>query len=287
MAAERQSLLCPSCRKLISVDEEACPYCGTSKPGGWLKNNPLIRGVFGEDMLLHVILYICIGMYLLSLALDLRSLEWRGSLLGIASPLNKILLNLGASGTVPIQGFGHWWSLVSANFLHGSLLHIVFNMSALFQVGGLVLQEFGVYRTWAIFVLSGVFGFYVSYLGGVPLTIGASASLCGFIGALMFYGWRRGGRYGRMIFDQTIGWVVGLVVIGSIGLNVNNWAHGGGFVGGALLAAAFGFRENKQDLLFHRVISALCLVATLAVLLWALVSGLVLQPADSFFRNAR
>lgn len=50
-----------------------------------------------------------------------------------------------------------------------------------------------------IYTLSGMCGFLVSYLAGVGFTIGASAAVCGLIGAALYYGKRRGGRYGQTV----------------------------------------------------------------------------------------
>jgi len=109
------------------------------------------------------------------------------------APGNRSLLILGATGTVPIFRLQRWWSLLAANYLHGSLMHILFNMVALWQIGPLVIQEYGGWRMLVIYTLGGVLGFLVSTLAGVPLTIGASAAICALIGAILYYGKSRGG----------------------------------------------------------------------------------------------
>ena len=45
MRKTKNSMLCPSCRRLISRDESACPYCATSRPGSWWKSNRLVTGL--------------------------------------------------------------------------------------------------------------------------------------------------------------------------------------------------------------------------------------------------
>ena len=84
-----------------------------------------------------------------------------------------------------------------------------------------VNREFGVYRMFAIYTLSGIVGFWISYLAGVYLTIGASASVCGLVGAILYYGKSRGGVYGKQLYRQIAVWVVflfifGLLVLGGI-----------------------------------------------------------------------
>ena len=90
-------------------------------------------------------------------------------------------------------------------------------------------------------------GFAASILFGVPFTIGASASICGLIGAILYYGKSRSGYYGQAIFKQAMGWVVGLVVFGIIIGGINNWAHGGGNIIRILLAFLMGYNDNKQE----------------------------------------
>ena len=67
------------------------------------------------------------------------------------TPSMDVLNFLGASGRLPIVKFEAWWSLITANWLHGGLLHILFNMMALKTVATLVMKEFGLFRMFSIF----------------------------------------------------------------------------------------------------------------------------------------
>ena len=100
--------------------------------------------------------------------------------------------------------------------MHGGILHIFFNMTALVQIGPLVLQEYGLNRMIILYTLGSVCGFLISFLAGVPFTIGASASLCALIGALLYYGKSRSGIYGQNLYRQVLGWVIGLGLFGLI-----------------------------------------------------------------------
>jgi len=66
---------------------------------------------------------------------------------------------LGATGTIPIDALNRWWTLISANYLHGNILHIFFNMFAFKQIAPLVVQEYGVYRMFVLYTLGGAIGF--------------------------------------------------------------------------------------------------------------------------------
>jgi rhomboid protease GluP len=202
--------------------------------------------------------------------------------LNFLSPPQEVLFLLGATGTIPIAGFGRWWTLLSASFLHGGLLHIFFNMMALAQLGPFVSREFGSSRFIVIYILTGVAGFYLSYLAGTPFTIGASASICGLIGAILYYGKRRGGLYGNAIYRQAVGWVAGLVIFGLLVPGINNWAHGGGIVSGILLGMILGYSESRQETMLHHTLAASCGILTAAVLFWV-----VMQTAYFFLLSLR
>lgn len=271
MPTERKSILCPNCRKLISSDEPFCPYCGIKRPG--LQNaTGFIRRLFFSLDPVTAIIYINIFFYILSLFLNPRAiLSPGGGFFEFLSPSNKSLFLLGATGTIPVFQFHRPWSLISASFLHGSILHIIFNMMALAQLGPFVLREFGFYRFLNIYILTGIVGFIVSIMFGVPFTIGASTSICGLIGAIIYYGKNRGGYYGEAIYKQAMGWVVGLIIFGILISGINNWAHGGGILSGILIAFLLGYNDKKPEAAWHKNLAAACVLITTGVLIWSII----------------
>jgi rhomboid protease GluP len=148
-------------------------------------------------------------------------------------------------------------------------------MAALVQLGPFVLREFGFNRFIIIYVLTGVAGFFVSYLAGIPFTIGASASICGLIGAILYYGKSRGGFYGEVIYRQAMGWVIGLVIFGLLVPGINNWAHGGGLISGITLGFLMSYNELKSETFPHRILAAVCILSTVIILLWAVLQALL------------
>ncbi|MEE9911794.1 MAG: rhomboid family intramembrane serine protease [Deltaproteobacteria bacterium] len=273
MSTERNSILCPNCRKLISLDEPECPYCGLKRPGLHAAAGKLRNILFAFEPV-RTIIYVNIVFFVLSLLIDPRGIFMGGSPLGFLSPSNDSLLKLGASGTIPVFLYHNYWSVFTASFLHGGILHIIFNMMALYQLGPFVLREFGVHRFMNIYLLTGVAGFIVSSLAGVHFTIGASASVCGLIGAIIYYGKSRGGSYGEAIYKQALGWVVGLIIFGFIFSGINNWAHGGGLLSGLLAAYVMGYNDQKPESAWNKMLAYVCIVITAGVLLWAVGSSL-------------
>lgn len=269
----RKSILCPHCSKLISVAERTCPHCGISRPGARWKNIPITRGLLQSDQLIKTIIYANVGMYLISLLMNPTRMGLSANPFMFLSPSNGALLLLGSTGTIPIDQGHRWWTLVSANYLHGGILHIVFNMIALYQIGPLVLREYGANRLIGLYTLGGIFGFLVSYFAGVRFTLGASAAVCSLIGASLYYGKSRGGAYGQAIYKQISGWVLVLFIFGFLVPGINNWGHGGGVVGGIILGYFLGYHERTRENVFHKSLAGVCVVLTVAVLAWAILSS--------------
>jgi rhomboid protease GluP len=192
---------------------------------------------------------------------------------GFLSPGQKSLMLLGATGTYPINHFGRIWTLLSANYLHGGILHIIFNLMALRQIAPWVSNEFGTSRMFSIYTLGGICGYLVSYLAGVSFTIGASAAVCSLIGALLYYGKSRGGAYGTSVNREVSGWIISLFIFGLIFPGINNWGHGGGVLGGVLVGALLGYNERRRENSFDRALALLCGLATVGVLGWALLGA--------------
>ena len=268
MREKRNSLLCPGCRKLISRDEEYCPYCGMKSPGKRLPDF-FQRWSATPAEIVRPLIIINVVFYLLSLLLAPIQIGGLHNPLNFLSPGNQSLLIVGATGSMPVFHLHRWWTLISASFLHGSLLHLLFNMVALNQLGRITADIFGLHRFLIIYVVSGVIGFYISTLAGVMFTIGASASICGLIGALLYYGKSRGGEYGNLVVSQVRGWIIGLVIIGFFLPAINNWGHGGGLLGGLMLAAILGYQERRPASRVIRQLALLVVLITLATLCWA------------------
>jgi len=279
--SEKKSMLCPSCRKLISSYEERCPCCGISNPGSrWKKSLPA-RILNNPQDMIKIIIYTNIVFYALTILLNPSKMGISMNPLTFLSPSNNSLFLFGATGTIPIDRLDWWWTLVSASYLHGGLLHIFFNMMALRQLGPFVIHEYGLNRFFTIYTLTGIAGFYVSYLAGIPFTIGASASICGLIGATLYYGKSRGGFYGDAIFKQVMGWVIFLGIFGFIVPGINNWGHGGGIVSGLLLGFILGYNESKMESQLHRTLALGCIFLTAGILLWAVLHAVYII----FFSN--
>ncbi|HEY3884779.1 MAG TPA: rhomboid family intramembrane serine protease, partial [Vicinamibacterales bacterium] len=196
------SVVCASCGSLVGVNDDRCYTCGRRNPGLW-GFGPVLRR-FGYDFgFTSVIVYGCGAMYVGSLILTVLT---GGSLLGgsiftILGPDQTAWIVMGASGAVPVFVYGRWWTVLSAGWLHAGVLHILFNMLWVRDLGPAVADIYGGARMIIIytiacicgFVLSAVAGYYLRVpLFGAPWTLGASAPIFGLLGALVHYGHRGG-----------------------------------------------------------------------------------------------
>ncbi|QEM68530.1 rhomboid family intramembrane serine protease [Geobacter sp. FeAm09] len=263
----QKAMLCPRCRQLIGSEESVCSWCGAQRSSAWWRPTAWVRGGFDGAWLVKAVITVTIVIYAFSLILGMGSGNAAG-LLGFLSPDQTSLLLLGASGTVPIDRYHWYWTVLTANYLHGGILHLVFNLMALRQIAPWVTQEYGPSRMFVIYTLGGVCGYLVSYVAGVPFTIGASGAICSLIGSLLYYGRSRGGTYGAMVFREVSGWVFGLVLFGFLMPGINNWAHGGGIIGGIVLGLLLGYEERTEENAVHRLLALLCAGATVAMLGW-------------------
>ena len=261
---------------MIDSRQLHCMWCGAPRPrfGGRLMQ--FMRGEGASNLVVQGIIAANVAFYLLSLLLGSERVM-SGNPLRFLSPDPNSLSLLGATGAVPVFELGRVWTLISASFLHGGLLHIIFNMMALRQIGPWVSVEFGASRMFIIYTLSGVAGYLASCFAGIAYTIGASASVCGLIGALFFFGKNRGGNYGAAVSREVSGWLISLVLFGLVMPGINNWGHGGGIVGGAVLAKLLGYSERRPESTWHRLLALFCLTATVLILAWALFLALALR----------
>jgi rhomboid protease GluP len=278
------SVVCPSCGSLVGVNDDRCYMCGRANPSLW-GFGPALRQLGADLGFVPLVIGGAVVIYVLTLiASGPSALGGGGSIFNLFGPNDRALLMFGASGAYPVFVLGSWWTVLSATWLHAGLLHILFNMLAVRNIGPLTAEMIGPSRTIIVYVLSGVCGFLLSsvagaffpplpFLRGASLTIGASASIMGLIGALLHYGRTSGSS---LIRQQAIQWTIYIALYGLIMPGIDNYAHAGGFIGGYALSALFNpLTRERGD---HLVIAALCLVASLLAIL-ASVYVMMSSPA--------
>ncbi len=183
----------------------------------------------------------------------------------------------------PATQDGQWWRLFSAMFLHFGLLHLALNMWALWDVGRLLEQVFGRWRFLLLYLGCGVIGNLLSLVvqGNRAVSGGASGAIFGLYGALVLFLWRERAQVDRGEFRWMFGaatlFIVFALVMGQIVPGIDNSAHIGGLISGALLGVALSRPWTWNSPRNRKVrIVALGLVAL------AVASMLTLVPAPSY-----
>ncbi len=144
---------------------------------------------------------------------------------------------------------GGWWRLVTAMFLHGSVLHIAFNMFALYVIGIPVEQYLGRVRYLGLYFVSGLAGSAGALLQA-PTTpvVGASGAIFGILGAMLIIEWQVTGR----LAGNAATWIVINLVISFAIPNISWGGHVGGLIGGILVTLAYaGWRERGRAAYGH------------------------------------
>jgi rhomboid protease GluP len=152
-------------------------------------------------------------------------------------PINDYILLLGAKDNTAIKFQGEYYRLITAMFLHGGWLHIAVNAYALYLLGVQAERIYGTSRFLAVYFIAGLAGSIASYAFTPTDSVGASGAIFGLIGGLAAFYYLSRGLLGD-ISRQQLGSLITMAMINLfIGFSVaivDNMAHIGGLMGGAL-----------------------------------------------------
>jgi rhomboid protease GluP len=249
-AAQPRPRLCPACGTLVGATATRCHQCGASMTFSLAAaSRSLSRWVPQSSPITYIILGLTSTLYVVSLLATMRRSGFAapggglmGMLFGLGGINNLILVRMGES--LPL-GFNlqQPWRLVTAVFLHGSLLHIGFNMWALMSVASIVEEIYGSGRFLFIYVATGAFGYVVSSTFGNN-SVGASGALMGLIGVLLAMTMGRRSASLRALQSQLVSWLIYMAVMGFMMRGtIDNFAHAGGLAAGFALGKIMSDRQ--------------------------------------------
>ncbi len=272
------SVICTSCGVLVGVDDDRCYNCNRRNPGlwGWA---PALRSLGNDLGFVPFVIGTCAILYGLTLVFSGGEIGMFG-LFGFLSPSNRATFLFGASGGLPVFGADRWWTVLSASWLHGSALHILFNMMWVRQLAPATAEMYGPGRMVLIYTMSGVTGFALSsfaaefippflFLRGGQFSVGASAAIFGLLGSLVYYG-RRGGS--SLVGSQALSYALILGIFGFVMPGIDNYAHAGGFAGGYLAGRLLD--PLKAERIDHVLLAVGCLAASLLAIVASVIHGL-------------
>jgi membrane associated rhomboid family serine protease len=236
--------ICPDCMRQAAVGFQ-CPSCvqegarstrqGRSTYGGKRSSNPALTS--------QVLIAINVAVWLLITVTGGRSSEWfyRFALLAQDTAFRA---QDGSGVLVHGVADGAWWQLATSMFTHVDLMHIGFNMLALWFLGPQLEAVIGRGRFVALYLLSGLMGSAFVYWLAAPytLTVGASGAIFGLMGALLVVAYKMKADY-----SQILVWLGLNVLITILGRGYISWqGHLGGLVGGVLIALVLVYSPRRS-----------------------------------------
>lgn len=157
---------------------------------------------------------------------------------------------------------GQYYRILTGIFLHGSILHLLFNCYALFVIGSQVENFMGKFKYLIIYLFSGICGSIFSMIFSSYPSIGASGAIFGLMGALVYFGYHYRVYLGNVVKSQIIPLILLNLCIGFLSGGIDNFAHIGGLIGGSLISIAVGVKDKSST--FERIngfiISAIFLI---------------------------
>lgn len=260
------SCLCVFCNQLVSVNQATCPHCHRKNPSLWGYSRGLRRLGGGGLGFTAIVTWGCIALYLSTLLVDLDSISNNTETLSFLIPSIDGLIMFGASGIYPAFELGHWWTILSAGYLHADLLHITFNLVSVRYLASKVDRTFGFGRLVIIYTASIVNGFLLSNLvhfflsSSTQIAIGASGGVFGLLGAL--------------VASKQITWMYAVVIFlsGFLIPNVDISGHLGGFLGGYLISRIGGLNPRYREGSRQLFVAIICLALTALSILVSIVN---------------
>lgn len=184
-------------------------------------------------------------------------LQWLGGINAVAGDYGMWPVGIAVNG--------EWWRLGTAAFLHGSILHIAFNMYVLYALGPTLERVLGHVRYTVLYLMAALGGAVASYVFSDfrTVSVGASGAIFGLMGALVVAG-------RRLRYDVTqVLVLLGInIVIGFISPGTDWRAHLGGLITGAAVAAVMVLPGRRNQMRWQVLGIAGILVVLAVVTAW-------------------
>jgi len=142
---------------------------------------------------------------------------------------------------------GQVWRLLTCAFLHGGIIHIFCNMYALYALGPQIEILFGRVKYIIIYLLSAIGGSLLSYkFSPSSLSIGASGAIFGLFGAMVVFVLKYKDKIPKKVLNNLFGVIILNLLIGFNLQGIDNFAHIGGLLVGALVAFLFLMQKTRN-----------------------------------------
>jgi membrane associated rhomboid family serine protease len=217
--------ICAECMRPSPVGVRCPDHAGTKSA---IRAPRIVARPAGDALVTKILIGINLAVYLITAV--------QGA--GLNQPGGKLFDDWALFG--PAVANGDWWRLVTSMFLHGFVLHIVFNMVALWYIGGPVEQYLGRLRFALLYFVSGLAGSAGALVASPHgFTVGASGAIFGILGAMLILEWNATGRFGGAAASMIAINLVFNFAYNGAGGNISIGGHIGGLIGGILVTLSF------------------------------------------------
>lgn len=150
-----------------------------------------------------------------------------------------------------IVKFREYYRLITGTFIHANIVHLLLNCYSLYVIGTQIENFMGRWKYLVIYFVSALTGSLLSILLSDAASIGASGAIFGLMGSLLYFGYHYRVYLGSVLKSQIIPLILFNLLIGFITPGIDNFAHIGGLIGGALATVAVGvkYKSTKFEMI--------------------------------------
>jgi len=171
---------------------------------------------------------------------------------------------------------GQFYRLLTGMFIHADIIHIMFNMYALYILGTQAESFFGKTKYLIIYIISGLTGSLLSiFLNGTVASIGASGAIFGLMGALLYFGYYYRVYLGNVVKSQIIPLILLNLLVGFMSQGIDNAAHIGGLIGGVFATMAVGVKYKTTS--FEMINGVILYIILVGFLLYMTFTGMLVK----------
>ena len=167
----------------------------------------------------------------------------------------------------PAVRAGQYYRLITGTFIHANIFHLFFNCYALAILGSQLESFLGKPKYLIVYLFSALIGslFSVTFAGNY-YSIGASGAIFGLMGSLVYFGYHYRVYLGNVVKSQIIPLILMNLGIGFLVPGIDNSAHIGGLLGGALIAVAIGVKNKSSN--FEKINGLIVTILFLAFVIY-------------------
>ncbi|MGM9878270.1 MAG: rhomboid family intramembrane serine protease [Bacilli bacterium] len=224
-----------------------------------IKNEKKLAKIFSQKkpIITYLLIVINIVMFLITAMLKINNIIDLDYYLG--------------NNYVMVQN-GEFYRLFTCMFMHANLIHLAFNMYALYVLGPQVERYYGKYRFIAIYIVSGILGSLFSgvFMSEYTLSLGASGAIFGLLGSIAYFTYYYRATLQGLLRSQVMPVILINLLIGFAMSNIDVMAHIGGLIGGVLVSMGIGIGDKGRT--NDRVNGIIVLVLMILFMIYMIIS---------------